>query len=314
MARGRAHGLHPRWCALAARSPRSPPPAPPSRRGTGARSARYVPSSSTTAATRRRSPRSRRSPAACPACRTGAPRADGLRPAGRALAAVLDALRRPGRRTAASSAPAATRATGRSCSTRLARRRARSAAVYSQHSRRGALPGQRDPDVAAGAPARLPRDGSHAAYFVPGVRDRIVARTRTTRPTGRGRACGRGSSAITADSPPWMTLPRAVGRRATRAGSPARRTRPRGPAFQPGDRWRDPDALGRSGAARARARTATRCGECDQAARPRSPAALAAERARCSRSVYGWRRSRRATAPEDADADARATTPRPAGR
>ena len=103
--------------------------------------------------------------------------------------------------------------------------------VYSQHRGRGALPGGRDPDAPRGRPLVFLANGSHAAYFVPGVRDRMWPDP-NDEADGRARACGRGSCA----SPRTRrrgcpTAGRGAAR--ARAGSPARRTRRAGPRSSP---------------------------------------------------------------------------------
>ena len=130
-------------------------------------------------------------------------------------------------------------------------------AVYAQHSgaERCGWPSVRR---RGGAPVAYLANGSHAAYFRPGVRDR-------TFPDPNDEAEGRGSvsrppvEVISADDPGWM---RFAGRWGTsRARLPAEQSSPRGPAFQ-GVRWNDPAAF----AASARGCMAGRCdrrGECD---------------------------------------------------
>jgi hypothetical protein len=102
--------------------------------------------------------------------------------------------------------------------------------------------------------------GSHASYFVPGVRDR-------TWPAPNDVADGRGLrlrprvERITARSPDWMTYPGRWG--TTRAGRlPGDRDSPRGPAFQ-GLRWDDPDAWAAAAHPCTRA-DCNRRGECDE--------------------------------------------------
>ena len=94
------------------------------------------------------------------------------------------------------------------------------------------------------------------------------------------------------DSRPWGA--------ADASWIPGEADSPRGPAFQPGDRWSDPTAWARS----ARSCTREDCdavGECDQ-----PETALAGGFAlggALLALVFGWRRSRRATTPEEAAAD-----------
>ena len=110
----------------------------------------------------------------------------------------------------------------------------------------------------AGAPVAFLANGSHAAYFRRGVRDR-------TFPDPNDEAEGRASASrpplevIGAADPGWMRFPGRWG--SSRARWPAEQSSPRGPAFQ-GVRWDDPAAF----AASARGCMAGRCdrrGECD---------------------------------------------------
>ena len=102
--------------------------------------------------------------------------------------------------------------------------------------------------------------GSHAAYFVPGLRDR-------TWPDPNDEADGRGLRVrprlvrISEQTPGMDALPRAAGARRARAGSPARWTR-RAARRSSAERWSDPAAW----AAAARPCTRRDCdrrGECD---------------------------------------------------
>jgi hypothetical protein len=102
--------------------------------------------------------------------------------------------------------------------------------------------------------------GSHAAYFLAGLRDR-------TWPDPNDEADGRGLRVrprlvrITATSPPWMRYRGRWGD--TRASwIPGEMSSPRGPAFQPLGRWSDPDAWAAS-ARRCTRRDCDRRGECD---------------------------------------------------
>jgi hypothetical protein len=102
--------------------------------------------------------------------------------------------------------------------------------------------------------------GSHAGYFITGVRDR-------TWPDPNDVADGEGPRVrprlvrISEDRPAWMRYPGRWGD--TRASwVPGEMDSPRGPAFQPQGRWSDPDAW----AAAARPCTREDCnrrGECD---------------------------------------------------
>ena len=130
-------------------------------------------------------------------------------------------------------------------------------AVYAQHSG-GERCGWPQVRTRGDAPVAYLANGSHAAYFRPGVRDR-------TFPDPNDEARGHGSVirprlvVIAADLPSWMRFTGRWG--ASRARMPFEQSSPRGPAFQ-GVRWRDPAAF----AASARGCMAGRCdavGECD---------------------------------------------------
>jgi hypothetical protein len=130
-------------------------------------------------------------------------------------------------------------------------------AVYSQHGTAERC-GMRAVRRAGERPVAFLANGSHAAYFVPGVRDR-------TWPEPNDEADGEGLrvrpriTRIGDEAPPWMRYPGRWG--ATRAGwVPGETDSPRGPAFQPG--WSDPAAW----AAAAHPCTRRECderGECD---------------------------------------------------
>jgi hypothetical protein len=130
-------------------------------------------------------------------------------------------------------------------------------AVYAQHSgaeRCGWAEVRRRGD----APVAYLANGSHAAYFRPGVRDR-------TFPDPNDEADGRGPITrprllvVSERAPAFMRFDGHWGD--SRAGWPGEQSSPRGPAFQ-GERWDDPAAF----AASARSCAAGRCdevGECD---------------------------------------------------
>ena len=128
-------------------------------------------------------------------------------------------------------------------------------AVFAQHSGAERCPWsaveERD-----GRPVIYLANDSHAAYFRPGVRDRMW-------PDPNDEADGRGA-AVTPPTEPlgaWADWPGRWGN--ARAGwVPGEMDSPRGPAFQPQGRWTDPDAW----AAAARPCTFGGCdelGECD---------------------------------------------------
>jgi hypothetical protein len=159
-------------------------------------------------------------------------------------------------------------------------------AVYAQHSgaERCGWPSVR---TQAGAPVAYLANGSHAAYFRAGVRDRTFPD-----PNDEARGDGRREQprlvVISAREPSWM---RFSGRWGTsRARWPAEQSSPRGPAFQ-GVRWDDPGAF----AASARGCMAGRCdavGECD--ARELALAGAAAGALGLLVLLGVWRRRRRA--------------------
>lgn len=132
-------------------------------------------------------------------------------------------------------------------------------AVYTQHSGAERCPWPAV-ETRGGRPVIYLARGSHAAYFRPGVRDRMW-------PDPNDEADGRGLAArppvepIAAGRPAWMRWPGRWG--GARAGwVPGEMDSPRGPAFQPQGRWTDPDGWAR----RARPCTFGRCdelGACD---------------------------------------------------
>jgi hypothetical protein len=132
-------------------------------------------------------------------------------------------------------------------------------AVYAQHS--GAescgIGGVR---TSRGHPVVFLARGSHAAYFMPGVRDRTWPDPNDEN-DGRGLRVRPRMLRVTASSPEWMRYPGRWGN--SRAGwIPGEMDSPRGPAFQPQGRWSDPSGW----AARARPCTRRDCddrGECD---------------------------------------------------
>jgi hypothetical protein len=176
--------------------------------------------------------------------------------------------------------------------------------VSSQHRGAERCPAGAIRTTPRGRPLVYLANGSHAAYFVPGVRDRMW-------PDPNDHADGKGLRVrprvvpVTAENPPWMAWP---GRWGTARASfvPGEASSPRGPAFQPAGRWDDPTAWARG----ARSCTREDCdavGECDQIETALAGGVAAAGALLAL--VYGWRRSRRATTPEQAAADDAARTP-----
>ena len=156
--------------------------------------------------------------------------------------------------------------------------------------------GRRVLPLRLGAPRREPpvvhvARGSHAAYFVTGLRDR-------TWPDPNDETDGRGLRVrprlvrITEERPAWMRYAGRWG--GTRAGwVPGEMDSPRGPAYQPQGRWSDPAAW----AAAARPCTRRDCdrrGECD--GRETAMAAVLAALGLLWALLFGVRRMRRARA------------------
>jgi hypothetical protein len=112
-------------------------------------------------------------------------------------------------------------------------------AVYAQHHG-GEHCGYSTVETRAGHPVVYPAHGSHASYFRAGTRDRLWPDP-NDEADGRGRVTTPRLVAITADSPAWMTYPGFWGGARARRWIPGEKDSPRGPAFQPGGRWTDPD-------------------------------------------------------------------------
>jgi Vacuolar protein sorting-associated protein 62 len=158
-------------------------------------------------------------------------------------------------------------------------------AVYAQHSGAERCPWRAVETRGERFVVYLAR-GSHAAYFRPGVRDRMW-------PDPNDEADGRGA-VVTPEVEPlgaWARWPGRWG--GARAGwVPGEESSPRGPAFQPQGRWTDPDGWAR----RARPCTFDECdavGECDGAETALAGLGLAVP------AVAGfvwWRRRRRVVA------------------
>ena len=128
-------------------------------------------------------------------------------------------------------------------------------AVYAQHSGAERCPWAAV-ETRGGRPVIYLANGSHAAYFRPGVRDR-------TWPDPNDEADGRGRAVVPPVEPlgDWARWPGRWGE-ARASWVPGEMDSPRGPAFQPQGRWSDPDSWARG----ARPCTFDRCdqaGECD---------------------------------------------------
>jgi len=134
-------------------------------------------------------------------------------------------------------------------------------AVYAQHSGAERCPWAAV-ETRAGRPVIYLANGSHAAYFRPGVRERTFPEP-NDEAGGDGLAVRPRVEPISEDAPAWMRRREPWG--GARAGwFPGEQGSPLGPAFQPQGRWSDPDAWARA----ARPCTFDRCdelGECDVA-------------------------------------------------
>jgi hypothetical protein len=132
-------------------------------------------------------------------------------------------------------------------------------AVYAQHAGAESC-GYSHVRRSRGRPVVFLARGSHAAYFLPGVRDRTWPDP-NDHADGEGRRLRPRLVRVTAASPAWMRYRGRWG--GSRAGwVPGEMDSPRGPAFQPHGRWSDPAAW----AAAARPCTRRDCdalGECD---------------------------------------------------
>ena len=130
-----------------------------------------------------------------------------------------------------------------------------SEAVYAQHSGAERC-SSRDVELRGGRPVVYVANGSHAAYFHSGTRDRLWPDP-NDEADGRGAVVRPRALPVTAESPPWMRYPGRWGG-AREGWFPSESSSPRGPAFQ-GERWDDPEAFARS----ARPCTRRRCAEVD---------------------------------------------------
>jgi len=132
-------------------------------------------------------------------------------------------------------------------------------AVYAQHSGAERC-GWATVRTRDDAPVAFLANGSHAAYFRSGVRDRMFPDP-NDEAEGRGRIQRPRLVPINERAPEWMRFSGRWGD--SRARLPGESSSPRGPAFQ-GESWDDPSAF----AASARGCMAGRCderGECDGA-------------------------------------------------
>lgn len=161
-------------------------------------------------------------------------------------------------------------------------------AVYSQHSGAESC-GYAAVRRSGNRPVVYLAHGSHAAYFVPGLRDRGW-------PDPNDEADGRGLRVrprlvrIRANRPEWMRYDGLWG--GSRAGwVPGEMDSPRGPAFQPQGRWSDPAAWA-AAASPCMRRECDRRGECD--GRETAMAAGLAGLGVVWALVFGARRMRRA--------------------
>ena len=163
-------------------------------------------------------------------------------------------------------------------------------AVYAQHSgaERCAIAGV---ETRGGRPVVYLAEGSHAAYFHAGTRDRMW-------PDPNDEADGRGEvqrprvRRIAAGSPEWMRHRGLWGGARARSWVPFEQSSPPGPAFQAQGRWSDPEGWARA----ARPCTGRRCttlGACDG----RETALVAAAALLVAGALlWWWRRRRRLSA------------------
>jgi Vacuolar protein sorting-associated protein 62 len=159
-------------------------------------------------------------------------------------------------------------------------------AVYGQHSGAERCPWSAV-ERRGGRPVVFLARGSHAAYFRPGVRDRMWPDP-NDEADGRGAVVTPAVERVSAREPAWMRWPGRWG--GARAGwVPGEESSPRGPAFQPQGRWSDPDGWARQ----ARPCTFGRCderGECDGVETAMMGGAVGAV---AVGGVFVWRRGRR---------------------
>jgi hypothetical protein len=160
-----------------------------------------------------------------------------------------------------------------------------SQAVYAQHSGGERCGGY---ERRGGRPVVYVANGSHAAYFHAGTRDRMW-------PDPNDEADGRGVVQhprvvrVTASSPGWMRFRGRWGGARARGWIPFEQSSPVGPAFQPQGRWSDPAGWARA----ARPCSGRRCvavGACDGRETALAGAAVALP---VAGAWLWWRRRRR---------------------
>jgi hypothetical protein len=132
-----------------------------------------------------------------------------------------------------------------------------SEAVYSQHSGAERCPSS-ELERRAGRPVVYLANGSHAAYFHAGTRDRMWPDP-NDEADGRGLVVSPRLVPITASSPAWMRYAAPWGGSRAARLVPLEQTSPLGPAFQPG-RWDARAFAASAGSCRASCNTV---GECD---------------------------------------------------
>jgi hypothetical protein len=115
--------------------------------------------------------------------------------------------------------------------------------VYAQH-RGGERCAWAEVERRDGHPVVYVARGSHASYLRAGTRDRLWPDP-NDEADGLGRVVRPRLVRVSADSPPWMAWPGRWGGARQRWWIPGEQDSPRGPTFQPNDRFDDPDAWAR---------------------------------------------------------------------